>query len=200
MHLFNLETCPNSSLTSIITQVCLIVLLCIVLWTIELGVHIQYSTLANYFDYLYNQQFTYPRIYMDFEFGWPHAIRIYNQTIQVIQLICLHQSKVLQYQTGALTSRPAFKGLIRKTNAFLRPAEINYVLSKALVSKTTWQKSGGDQLFAQILSARRGRALTQHHDSLAGTMVYLLYCNIDAELNFRQPLELLQVIQCWKTT
>eukprot|EP01116_Phalansterium_solitarium_P019430 TRINITY_DN5407_c0_g1_i1.p1 TRINITY_DN5407_c0_g1~~TRINITY_DN5407_c0_g1_i1.p1 ORF type:complete len:801 (-),score=286.01 TRINITY_DN5407_c0_g1_i1:107-2509(-) len=122
------------------------------------GLHIQYATLADYFDTLHAMDLKWP-FYdqtVDFEIGWPHAIRAYNLTTQ--------------YQTGALTSRPYFKGLIRHSNAHLRPAEILYSLAQASVNASVWQAANGPQLYGNLVLARQARGLVQHHDSLAGTM------------------------------
>ena len=61
------------------------------------------------------------------------------------------------YQTGALTSRPVFKGMIRETNRLLRTAEITYSLSKHLKSpKYFWQTEevAADPLFDRLLASR----------------------------------------------
>lgn len=84
---------------------------------------------------------------VDFEVGWPHEIPIYNNTIQ--------------YQTGALTSRAYFKGLIRHTNSILRPAEMTYSLARSSVTPTYWNKMNGTGLFQNLLTSRQARAVVQ---------------------------------------
>jgi hypothetical protein len=84
---------------------------------------------------------------MDWEIGWPHPIPVYNNQIQ--------------YQTGALTSRPYFKGLIRGSNSFLRGAEILYSLARASVHPQLWKQNKGELLFNDLMTARRARAVVQ---------------------------------------
>jgi len=74
--------------------------------TAKYGVHIRFSTLAEYFNDLNAKKLRFPVIKeLDYELGWPKPVAIYNNTIQ--------------YQTGALTSRPAYKGMIRTTGGYI---------------------------------------------------------------------------------
>jgi len=102
----------------------------------SLGVKIRYSTLAEYFDYLNSFNWTWPVVnYLDFELGWPHKVGGFSPNTS--------------YQTGALTSRPQFKGfkhlshvlmtdlmagLIRSSGSILRAAEILFSLITGIYS------------------------------------------------------------------
>eukprot|EP01102_Stenamoeba_stenopodia_P016404 TRINITY_DN5735_c0_g1_i1.p1 TRINITY_DN5735_c0_g1~~TRINITY_DN5735_c0_g1_i1.p1 ORF type:complete len:722 (-),score=108.19 TRINITY_DN5735_c0_g1_i1:1110-3275(-) len=122
----------------------------------SLGVKIRYSTLAEYFDYLYALNWTWPVInYLDFEIGYPHVVPSFSPNIS--------------YQTGALTSRPLFKGLIRESGSILRAAEILFSLVTGAYYDTL-SNEDLNYLNDNLIVARRARGLVQHHDSLAGTM------------------------------
>jgi len=123
----------------------------------QFHLNIRYSTLADFFDALHNLTLTWPAINdLNFEVGWPHILaRISNTT--------------MTYQTGALTSRPVFKQMIRDTNRWLRSAEIAYSIGRARFSEMIGNETLGE-LHEKLLTSRRAKGVVQHHDSLAGTM------------------------------
>eukprot|EP01104_Vermistella_antarctica_P010392 TRINITY_DN277_c0_g1_i4.p1 TRINITY_DN277_c0_g1~~TRINITY_DN277_c0_g1_i4.p1 ORF type:complete len:718 (+),score=166.31 TRINITY_DN277_c0_g1_i4:275-2428(+) len=113
---------------------------------------IQFSTVTEYMDHKHSLNLTFPlRPYVDFEIGWPHALGgVYNNTIQ--------------YQTGCLTTHPAYKQLIRRTQSLDRSAEVAYTLAMSIAA------SSDLIAFSEIADAREARAISQHHDSIPGTM------------------------------
>lgn len=78
------------------------------------------------------------------------------------------------YWSGYFTSRPFFKILARQFEHELRTAEILYTLTINHVKKT---QSGSNRLgaklvenlYEQLISARRNLGLFQHHDAITGT-------------------------------
>lgn len=124
------------------------------------GMRVRFSTLREYFDALYEfaqrENIRFPRFEnLDFEIGWPHVISGYN---------------TIEYQTGALSSRPTFKGMIRATEASLRSAEHLYALALSHVPASKWREAGAASWFPLLQLAREATAVVQHHDSLACTM------------------------------
>eukprot|EP00048_Salpingoeca_helianthica_P016244 m.231252 g.231252 ORF g.231252 m.231252 type:complete len:935 (-) comp18297_c0_seq1:121-2925(-) len=116
-------------------------------------IHIQYGTLSNYFDYLNSLHFTFPVMeFIDFEYGWPHVI---PQN--------LSGNVTIQYQTGAPTSRSAHKQHIRQVSRLHRDAETAH----ALVLAQGRESKAADE---QLMVAWDALGVTQHHDSVPGTM------------------------------
>ncbi len=73
------------------------------------------------------------------------------------------------YQTGAATSWPAYKALVRAADAHARVAETAFALS-LITGAADAHGSGAAGDLAALETVRRSRGLTTHHDSVPGTM------------------------------
>ena len=80
-----------------------------------------------------------------------------------------------EYWSGYFTSRPFQKRLSRQAEYYLRMAEIMFSFSNVLKHLQAEQldkasnSSLSNQLYKQILEARRNLAVFQHHDGITGT-------------------------------
>jgi hypothetical protein len=128
--------------------------------------HVQYSTLSTYFDYLHEltttatTNTTFPvKRGLDFQYGWPHTWSPVG-----VPLIGLTQNFSWQFQTGALSSRPAHKRHVRTAAAELRAAQAAYAI--ALGEGTPPPATAGEDFMVSWDAI----GIMQHHDSLPGTM------------------------------
>lgn len=122
------------------------------------GVRIQYTTLAQYADYVHSLDLSFPvKSYpLDFEKGWPHQWNL-----------SLANNFTTQYQTGAATSRAELKQTTRAVSAHHRAAEATVALAalEGHISPKTAVSTA-----AEMFPAWDALGILQHHDALTGTM------------------------------
>ena len=132
---------------------------------------IRYSTLATYFDHVHalNQKGDPAALLpvqkkLDFEFGWPHS-----WSPSGYPLIGLTANFSWQYQTGAASARPSHKQRVRASAARLRTAAAVHTLALA-AGKGGEGTPSAAAAFSALAVAQDALGVTQHHDSLPGTM------------------------------
>ncbi|KAL9654522.1 hypothetical protein ABK040_006587 [Willaertia magna] len=95
----------------------------------------------------------------------------------------------IAYWSGFFTSEPQFKQLVRKSDEFLRSAEIIYALTNAelyLVDLNLNRNIDNEMSIAYnaIESLRRANALALHHDAITGTEKRSVLADYTFKINF----------------
>ncbi len=136
------------------------------------GATIRYSTLATYFDALHADNVAGTldlplKRGLDFEFGWPHS-----WAPQGAPLLGLTQNFSAQFQTGAVSSRGAWKREVRMAAASLRAAQTAFALAQLQRRRTSQvpHERNAAAVVAQFEVAWDALGIAQHHDSLPATM------------------------------
>ena len=137
------------------------------------NVTVRYTTLAGYFDHLHSLKLKFPLIKnLSFEYGWPHAWEM-----------ALTGNVSRQRQTGAPSSRAAYKQQVRRAAQLTRAAQASHAMAVARgvargVNGTTrtgaapgTAQVGAANQTATLQVARDANGIAQHHDSVTGTMM-----------------------------